>query len=247
MVRPRSEGGDDLDGLWNDDFHHSAVVALTNPRQSLFCRLLGTPQEFIPLRNTVFFIRASARSWRKRCVEHRLSASLQRFSFVSSKITIKSQNTGRGKRLRFQTSHARYRAMTAVLLLGPWTPMLFQERSSAHAARHVLADIGDAPVREAIRRGRAGWLAPFFVSYRRRSIAKSAGARRSKVFARCKLDFSERETNHELYRLHIDLLKCDGKIRGFASRVLANRWCSIRPREFCSQIFSTKTTIACYC
>src|SRR5207249_12155369 len=24
---------------------------------------------------------------------------------------------------------------------------------------------------------------------------------------RCKLDFSERETNHELYRLHIDLLK----------------------------------------
>src|SRR5436190_1363363 len=29
LIRPRAEGGDDLDAVWNDDFHHSAVVALT--------------------------------------------------------------------------------------------------------------------------------------------------------------------------------------------------------------------------
>ncbi|PYL03806.1 MAG: malto-oligosyltrehalose trehalohydrolase, partial [Verrucomicrobia bacterium] len=29
MARPRGAGGDDLDGMWNDDFHHSAVVAVT--------------------------------------------------------------------------------------------------------------------------------------------------------------------------------------------------------------------------
>src|SRR5207253_4472430 len=34
MVRPRSEGGDDLDGMWNDDFHHSGVVALTGRNQA---------------------------------------------------------------------------------------------------------------------------------------------------------------------------------------------------------------------
>ena len=29
MARPLNEGGDDLDGMWNDDVHHSAVVAWT--------------------------------------------------------------------------------------------------------------------------------------------------------------------------------------------------------------------------
>src|SRR5262249_51552226 len=27
LVRPRAEGGDGLDAMWNDDFHHSARVA----------------------------------------------------------------------------------------------------------------------------------------------------------------------------------------------------------------------------
>src|SRR5262249_33437591 len=29
IVRPRADGGLGLDALWNDDFHHSALVALT--------------------------------------------------------------------------------------------------------------------------------------------------------------------------------------------------------------------------
>ncbi len=29
MTQPRNAGGDDQDGMWNDDFHHSAIVALT--------------------------------------------------------------------------------------------------------------------------------------------------------------------------------------------------------------------------
>src|SRR5438067_11150176 len=39
--------GDDLDGMWNDDFHHSAVVALTSRNQAYFADYLGTPQEFL--------------------------------------------------------------------------------------------------------------------------------------------------------------------------------------------------------
>src|SRR5437773_6190823 len=47
MVRPRSEGGDDLDGMWNDDFHHSAIAALTGRREAYYADYLGAPQEFI--------------------------------------------------------------------------------------------------------------------------------------------------------------------------------------------------------
>src|SRR5437867_820017 len=32
MTRPQNEGGEGLDGMWNDDFHHSAIVALTGQK-----------------------------------------------------------------------------------------------------------------------------------------------------------------------------------------------------------------------
>src|SRR5437016_13953191 len=71
-------------------------------------------------------------------------------------------NTGPGERVRLQTSPARYRAVTALLLLGPWTPLLFQgEEFGASSPFMFFADIGDASVRDAIRKGRAEWLAPF--------------------------------------------------------------------------------------
>ena len=47
LVRPRSEGGDDLDALWNDDLHHSAMVALTGHHEAYYSDYRGRPQEFI--------------------------------------------------------------------------------------------------------------------------------------------------------------------------------------------------------
>ena len=47
LVRPRSEGGDDLDGLWNDDLHHSAMVALSGQHEAYYSDYRGRPQEFI--------------------------------------------------------------------------------------------------------------------------------------------------------------------------------------------------------
>ena len=41
MTRPQSEGGDGLDGMWNDDFHHSAIVALTGQNVGYFSDYSG--------------------------------------------------------------------------------------------------------------------------------------------------------------------------------------------------------------
>src|SRR6266404_6187591 len=45
LIKPRREGGDDLDAVWNDDFHHSAVVALTGRNEAYYTDYLGSPQE----------------------------------------------------------------------------------------------------------------------------------------------------------------------------------------------------------
>ena len=47
LVRPPDQNGYGLDAVWNDDFHHSAVVALTGRREAYFSDHLGRPQEFI--------------------------------------------------------------------------------------------------------------------------------------------------------------------------------------------------------
>jgi maltooligosyltrehalose trehalohydrolase len=47
MVRPLEDGGYGLDALWNDDFHHSAVVALTGRSDAYYSDHRGTPQELI--------------------------------------------------------------------------------------------------------------------------------------------------------------------------------------------------------
>jgi maltooligosyltrehalose trehalohydrolase len=222
MARPLAEGGDDLDGMWNDDFHHSAVVALTGRNEAYYGDYLGAPQEFISAAKYGFLYQGQARSWRKvvRGTPTR-SGGLQSAANGAAAFNINPEvfvcfienhdqiaNTGLGHRLRFQTSPGRYRAVTALLLLGPWTPLLFQgEEFGAPSPFQFFADIGDASVRDAIRRGRAEWLAPFLSLSEEEALRSLPAPDDPQVFARCKLDFSEREKNRQLYNLHIDLLK----------------------------------------
>src|SRR6266566_967050 len=208
MARPLSDGGDDLDGMWNDDFHHSAVVALTGRNEAYFGDYLGAPQEFISAAKYGFLYQGQALSWRKALRgTSTLGIAPEVFvCFIENHDQI--ANTGPGQRLRFQTSPERYRAMTALLLLGPWTPLLFQgQEFGVSSPFQFFADIGDTSVRDAIRRGRAEWLAPFLSLTEEEAWKTLPAPDDPEVFARCKLNFSEREKNRQLYDLHIDLLK----------------------------------------
>jgi maltooligosyltrehalose trehalohydrolase len=208
MARPSREGGDDLDGMWNDDFHHSAVVALTGRNEAYFRDYLGTPQEFISAAKYGFLYQGQARSWRKALRGTPTSGISPKAFVCFLENHDQIANTGTGERLRFQTSPGRYRAMTALLLLGPWTPMLFQgQEFGASSPFLFFADIGDPSVREAIRKGRAEWLAPFLSLTKNETWRTLPAPDDPQVFTSCVLNFCERQNNRELYALHIDLLK----------------------------------------
>src|SRR6266700_5630403 len=203
MARPRYVGGDDLDGMWNDDFHHSAVVALTGRSQAYYGDYRGAPQEFISAAKQGFLYQGQALSWQKALRgTPTFGISPEVFvSFIENHDQI--ANTGPGERLRFQTSPGRYRAMTALLLLGPWTPLLFQgEEFGASSPFLFFADVGDAAVRDGIRKGRAELLAPFLSLTEEEALRSLPTPDDSKTFSRCKLDFSEREKNRQIYNLH---------------------------------------------
>src|SRR5215469_5448146 len=208
VTRPQNKGGDGFDGMWNDDFQHSAIVALTGQNVGYFSDYTGKPQEFVSAAKYGFLYQGQALSWRKalRGTPTFGIPAEAFFCFIENHDQI--ANTGSGERLRFQTSPGRYRAMTALLLLGPWTPLLFQgQEFGASTPFLFFADVGDAAVRNAIRNGRAELLAPFLSVTEEEALRTLPAPDDPQVFTGCKLDFSERERNRALYDLHIDLLK----------------------------------------
>src|SRR5437667_7050139 len=208
LIQPRSQGGDDLDGLLNDDFHHSAVVALTGLREAYYTDYLGSPQEFISAAKYGYLFQGQPYSWQEAPRgTPTFGAPPEAFvAFIENHDQV--SNTAAGERLRFQTSPGRYRAITALLLLGPWTPLLFQGQEFGASTPFIFfTDVGDGPMREAIRKGRFAFLAQF------PSLATEEVQKRlpvpsdPTVFVRSKLDFSERQKNQELTDLHVDLIR----------------------------------------
>src|SRR6184192_2632997 len=216
MPRPRNEGGEGLDGMWNDDFHHSAIVALTGQKVGYLGDYSGKPQEFVSAAKYGFLYQGQALSWRK-VLRGTPTFGVPAEAFVCF-IENHDQiaNTGPGQRPRFQTSPGRYRAMTALLLLGPWTPLLFQgEEFGASSPFLFFADVGDVVVRDATRKGRAQWLAPF-LSLSEKEILRSLPAPDDpEAFARCKLDLSARERTVSFTTCTLTFLDCAQKIRVF--------------------------------
>jgi maltooligosyltrehalose trehalohydrolase len=208
LIRPRSEGGDDLDAVWNDDFHHSAMVALGRPREAYYTDYLGAPQEFISAAKYGYLFQGQPYSWQEAPRGTlALGAPPEAFvAFLENHDQV--SNTIAGQRPRFETSPGRYRAMTALLLLGPWTPLLFQGQEFGTSRPFLyFSDIGDDNLKEAVRKGRFNFLSQF------PSFTSPENARQFPMpsdpgtFARCKLDFSERKSHQQVYDLHMDLIK----------------------------------------
>jgi maltooligosyltrehalose trehalohydrolase len=206
LVRPPSEGGYGLDALWNDDLHHSAMVAATGRREAYYTDHLGAPQELISALKWGYLFQGQRYSWQKQrrgtpawgVSPAAFVAFLQNHDQVA--------NSGTGARLHHLTSPGRHRALTALLLLAPGTPMLFQgQEFSASSPFLYFADHRPELARR-VREGRVEFLAQF-PSLRDPAVrSRLDDPCDVRTFERCKLDASERERHGEAYALHRDLL-----------------------------------------
>src|SRR5205085_11353811 len=70
-------------------------------------------------------------------------------------------NSATGERLHQLTSPGKLRAMTALTLLGPWTPMLFQGQEFASSKPFLYFADHEVPIADAVREGRAKFLRQF--------------------------------------------------------------------------------------
>jgi maltooligosyltrehalose trehalohydrolase len=205
LIRSEKEGGYGFDGLWNDDFHHSAAVALTGSREGYFADYLGSPQELLSAWKYGFLYQGQWYSWQK---QRRGTSTLglnpaAMVTFLQNHDQI--ANSGRGWRIHKLCSYGQYKAMTAVCLLGPGTPMLFQGQEFAASSPFVFFADHNGDLAEKVRAGRADFL------HQWRSLATGQLAFDDpcsrETFEKCKLDLSEREKHAETSALYRDLLQ----------------------------------------
>ncbi len=207
LVKPCREGGYGLDAVWNDDFHHSALAAATGRREAYYSDTRGTPQELVSCAKRGFLYQGQRYDWQGKR-RGTPTAGLPPRTFIAYlENHDQVANSARGLHLHRLTSPGRHRALTALLLLGPWTPMLFHGQDfSASAPFLYFADHGPqlAPL---VRSGRAEFLRQFpsIAAEDMRDRLHDPGA--PITFERCKLDPEERLRNREAVALHRDLLQ----------------------------------------
>ena len=66
LVRDQASGGYGMDALLNDDYHHTALVALTGRREAYYADYAGTPQELISSVKHGFLFQGQWYSWQKK-------------------------------------------------------------------------------------------------------------------------------------------------------------------------------------
>ncbi len=207
-LRPLDEGGFGLDALWNDDFHHTARVALTGFREAYYTPYMGSAQELVSAAKYAFLYQGQGYGWmdRRRGTATRGIARRGFIEFLENHDQI--ANSATGARLHQRTTRGRYRAITALLLLGPGSPMLFQGQEYASTRPFLYFADQEAELAEAVRQGRIAFLRQFrtIATDPELQAALANPADRS-TFERCKLDPAERERNTEARALHRELIR----------------------------------------
>jgi maltooligosyltrehalose trehalohydrolase len=207
LMRAPAAKGAGLDAMWNDDFHHSAVVAVTGRSEAYYRDYRGTPQEFLDCAKWGFLFQGQHYSWQKnpRGLPSLDCAPAQFVCFVENHDQV--ANSARGWRLHQQTSPGRYRAITGLTLLLPGTPLLFQGQEFASSKPFLFFADHDADLGRAVRKGRAEFLSQF-ARYAQPVVRDMlADPSDPATYEICKLDFAERALHHGIYDLHRDLLR----------------------------------------
>jgi maltooligosyltrehalose trehalohydrolase len=207
LVRPVEQGGCGLDGVWNDDFHHSARVALTGRNEAYYRDFQGTPQELVSAVKWGYLYQGQRCAWQKKR-RGTPAWDMPPSAFVSYlENHDQVANSGRGLRPHQLSSPGRHRALTAFLLLAPGTPLLFQGQEFACTSPFLFFADHKPELAKLVRKGRREFLATFPSLSSAEVQATLADPGDEATFRRCKIDWSQRERHAEALALHVDLLR----------------------------------------
>jgi maltooligosyltrehalose trehalohydrolase len=217
LIAPPERGGYGLDGVWNDEFHHSIHSLLTGERDGYYMDY-GSSEHVAKALNDVFVYDGYYSPHRRRRHGTR-AGDADRTRFV---VCIQDHdqigNRALGERLASLVTPAAQRLAAGLLLLSPYVPLLFMgEEYGERAPFAFFSSFEDAALVEAVRRGRREEFAALLFAWG----AELPDPHSPETFKAAKLTWSwpEGSPQAQLRRLYQDLL---------AAR---RRWPALRDRQ----------------
>jgi maltooligosyltrehalose trehalohydrolase len=206
-MNPVAAGGFALDGMWNDDFHHSARVALTGTRDGYFHGYTGRAQEFISAVKRGFLYQGQYYPWQEKSRGSLLprSRAAQCINYLQNHDQV--ANSCLGDRVHTSVAPARYRALTAVLLLAPQTPLLFMGQEFLASSRFMFFADHHAELGKLVHAGRRKFLQQFR-AYADEAVQQAIPDPAAlDTFMNSKLDWDQAAQHEPALAMHRELLR----------------------------------------
>lgn len=220
MVAKPSDGGMGVDAMYSDDFQHAARVAATGHNDFYYRDYRGRPQELVSALKYGFLYQGQRSNMRDapygtdnlETPPHRFVHFLENHDQVA--------NSVKGERLGSIMSPARLRTLTAMLLLGPQTPALFQgqEFGATNAFNYFFGIGGEAG--RSVENGRRASLTHFMGVSDPEMLAGLPDPTSRDTYMKSKLEWGELEPHGHIFRLHRDLISMRRSDLGFSQRTV---------------------------
>jgi maltooligosyltrehalose trehalohydrolase len=189
LVRPTAQGGYGLEGVWADDFHHQLRRAFAGDNEGYYRDYTGTPEDITrTLRQGWFYegqvsqVHGHARGTPARDAQPwNLVLCIQNHDQVG--------NRALGERLGVDVSPAAFRAMSTLLLLAPYTPLLFMGQEWNASTPFLYFTDHDAELGRLVTEGRR----KEFAGFKRFAGSEVPDPQAVETFTRSKLDWAEAE------------------------------------------------------
>ncbi len=161
LVRSPAIGGYGLDATWSDDLHHAIHVTLTGERSGYYEDFVGLPD--IVRAMTDVYVYAGRHSAHRDRRHGRAADGLDPARFVAfSQNHDQVGNRAAGERLAHITGEDAARVAAAIVLCGPFVPLLFQgEEWAASTPFLYFTDHEDPALAAAVSEGRRREFAAF--------------------------------------------------------------------------------------
>jgi maltooligosyltrehalose trehalohydrolase len=183
-----------VDGMWSDDFHHVMRVALTGQREAHFANYTGATDEWIAaLREGWFYRGQPFKGWQGRprgTPANHLEP--ERFVFCISNHD-QVGNRPLGDRLHAVISPAAYRAVSMLVCLSPYTPLIFMGQEWAANTPFPFFTDHPGEIGAKMRANRLREFQHYNATYDAATLERMPDPQAEATFRQAKLDWMERE------------------------------------------------------
>ncbi len=154
VIRSRSEGGLGMTAEWLDDLHHALHARVTGERSGYYADFGDSEMVEASLSQAYALSRRYSRYWRRTFGNSALDCAPEQFvSYIQNHDQI--GNRADGARIASLVSFEAQKMLAAVILLGPFVPMLFMgEEYGETAPFEYFVSHSDPDLVTAVREGR---------------------------------------------------------------------------------------------